>query len=187
MATDDTESTSTPRKRPTARSTPATDDIEPTSRRTRAADETEPTTPATDDTESTAPTTSESHQLVPTNGALVIEVDRKRRKKRYSRGLRDLQTTNRGMARASRRLVRAVERGIGTYLKESNRSARKKRDGAVRYFGLNSADAFGRSLREMSDIPADLARTFDTRGWRRMTRRSLKASARLNRQMFRAR
>jgi len=137
-------------------------------------------------------TTGETQAITPSEqpepvGPIVVEVDRKRRKKRYSRGLRDLQTTNRGVARASRRLLRAVERGMSTYLKESDKSARKRRDGALRDFGLNSADAFGRGLRELSDIPRDLARTFDTRGWRRTSRRTRKATARMNRQLFRAR
>jgi hypothetical protein len=118
---------------------------------------------------------------------LVVEVDRKRRKKRYSRGLRDIQTTNRGLTKATRRLVRAVDEGMTRYLKESNKSARKRRDGAWRDFGLNVADAIGAGLRESSDIPRDLARTFNTRGWRKSMRRSLKATARFNRRFFRAR
>jgi hypothetical protein len=122
-----------------------------------------------------------------TNGAIVVQVDKKRRKKRYTRGLRDLQTTNRGVTQASRRLVRAVARGMTKYLKESDRSARKKRDGAMRDFSLNVADALGTGLRELAGIPADLSRTFNTRGWRRSMRRSMKATARLNRRLLRAR
>jgi hypothetical protein len=118
---------------------------------------------------------------------LVVQVDKKKRKRRYSRGLRDLQTVNRGFARASRRSVRAVARGMTRYLKESDKSARKKRDGALRDFGLNVADALGTSLRKSSGIAADLARTFNTRGWRRSLRRSMKISARLNRRLFGAR
>jgi hypothetical protein len=124
-----------------------------------------------------------------TDGPLVIDVEvtRKKRKKRYTRGLRDLQTTNRGMARASRRLVRAVARGISTYIKESDKSARKKRDGALRDAGLNMADALGTSLREISGIPRDVAKTLSTKGWRKATRRTLKASARFNRRLLRVR
>jgi hypothetical protein len=111
----------------------------------------------------------------------------KHRKKRYTRGLRDIQTTNRGLTRASRRLVRAVDEGMTRYLKESNKSARKKRDGAWRDFGLNVSDAIGAGLREASWVPADLARTFNTRGWRKSMRRSMKATARFNRRLFRMR
>jgi hypothetical protein len=123
----------------------------------------------------------------PLTTPIVVEIDRKRRKKRYSRGLRDLQTTNRGLTRASRRLVQAVDEGMTRYLKESNRSARKRRDGALRDYGLNVADAIGEGLREASGIAPDLARTFNTRGWRKSVRRSLKATARLNRRLFRLR
>jgi len=130
---------------------------------------------------------SELVPATPTEAPIVVEVERKRRKRRYTRGARDVQTTNRGFVKASRRLVRAVARGMSTYLKESNKSARKKRDGAMRDFNLNVADAIGTSLREASGITADLARSLNTRGWRRSMRRSLKASARLNRRLFRAR
>jgi hypothetical protein len=123
----------------------------------------------------------------PLTAPIVVEVGRKRRKKRYSRGLRDVQTTNRGLTRASRRLVQAVDEGMTRYLKESNRSARKRRDGALRDYSLNVADAIGAGLREVSGVPADLARTFNTRGWRKSMRRSLKATARLNRRLFRLR
>jgi hypothetical protein len=91
------------------------------------------------------------------------------------------------MTKASRRLVRAVARGMATYLKESDKSARKKRDGAIRDFGLNVADALGTGVRASSGIPADLARTFNTRDWRRSVRRSLAATARFNRRILRAR
>ena len=123
----------------------------------------------------------------PSEAPIVVEVERKRRKRRYTRGVRDVQTTNRGFVKASRRLVRAVARGMSTYLKESDKSARKKRDGAMRDFNLNVADAIGSSLRQASGITADLARSLNTRGWRRSMRRSLKASARLNRRLFRLR
>jgi hypothetical protein len=123
----------------------------------------------------------------PTATPLVVRVEKKRRKKRYSRGLRDVQTTNRGFLKASRRLVRAVTRGMTTYLKESNKSARKKRDGALRDYGFNVSDAIGTSLTEVSGIPRDLVRSVSTRRWRRAMRRSLKATARLNRRLLGAR
>jgi hypothetical protein len=118
---------------------------------------------------------------------LVVEIDRKRGKKRYSRGLRDIQTTNRGLTRASLRLVQAVDDGMTRYLKESNRSARKRRDGALRDYSLNVADAIGAGLREASGVPSDLARTFNTRGWRKSMRRSLKVAAQINPRLFRLR
>jgi Family of unknown function (DUF6312) len=121
------------------------------------------------------------------NGPITVTVKKKRGKRRYSRGLRDLQTSNRGMTKASRRLVKAVARGMTTYLKESDKSGRKRRDGALRDFNLNVADAIGASLREASGIASDVARSFNTRGWRRSMRRSLKATARFNRRLFRAR
>src|SRR5260370_7917125 len=89
---------------------------------------------------------------------MVVKVQKKR-KRRYSPGLGDVQKSSRGLTKASRRLVRAVARGMATYLKESDKSARKRRDGAIRDFGLNVADALGTGVRASSGIPADLPRT----------------------------
>ena len=142
----------------------------------------------TDTTTTTTTTPAVPAETAPAiSTPLVVQVDKKRRKKRYSRGLRDIQTTNRGFVKSSRRLMRAVTRGMSTYLKESNKSARKKRDGAWRDFGFNVSDAIGTSLREVSGIPRDLVRTVSTRRWRRAMRRSLKATARVNRRLFGAR
>jgi len=119
---------------------------------------------------------------------IVIKVrHRNRSRRRHSRGLSGIQTMSRGMARASYRLTNAVAEGMRTYLRESDRSARRKRDGMARDFGLNVADALGTTLSESRDIPRELARSMYTRDTRRMMRRSLNMAARFNRRLLRMR
>ncbi len=126
-----------------------------------------------------------------TNGAAPIEwveggkpivVDtKKKKKKKYSKGLKDLQVSARRVSAVSNDVTRSVAKGIKAYRKASDKSAEKKRDGALRDMGLNVAKGLGKSLRAASDIPSDLAKAMDTRGMRRSRRRQAKALARLGR------
>src|SRR6266536_3538316 len=72
-------------------------------------------------------------------GRPIVVKSKKKKKYRYSRGLKDLQRTGRSMTKVSSRLSRAVSKGVDTYRKSADKSARKKRDGAIRDFGLNAA------------------------------------------------
>ena len=89
-------------------------------------------------------------------------------------GLKDVQIMERRLSRASNRIADAAASGFSTYRKRRNRSARRKRDGAIRDLLPNSARGMGRSLRRMSLVPYDLARAVNTRTVRRMVRRRLR-------------
>jgi len=69
----------------------------------------------------------------------VVFKTKKKKKYKYSRGLKDLQRSSRGVAKVSSRLARSVVKGMDAYRKASDKSARKKRDGAIRDFPLNIA------------------------------------------------
>ena len=105
----------------------------------------------------------------------------KKKKRRYSRGLRDLQVSGRRMAKVSGTLTQAVAKGTRAYRKASDRSARKKRDGALRDLGLNAAKGTSKLLRASSSVPYDLARAMNRRGLRRSVRRQVRGAARFNR------
>jgi hypothetical protein len=122
------------------------------------------------------------------NAPVVVKVSRSRKgKRRYSRGLRDLQEAGRGLGKVSARLSKAVARGMRRYVRESDRSARKRRDGAIRDLDVNLADALGATLREVSRTPLDIARSLRPRSTRRALRRSLARAARFNRRLLRLR
>src|SRR6266567_4085268 len=87
---------------------------------------------------------------------VVVKKKKKNKKIKYSRGLKDLQKSGRSLTKISARLARANARGMETYLKASDNSARKKRDGAMRDFGVNAAKGLGKSLRLSSRVPVDI-------------------------------
>jgi len=119
-------------------------------------------------------------QKLPTWKPIVIK-SKKKKKYKYSRGLKDLQKTSRGVAKASARLARSTWKGMDAFRKANDKSARKKRDGAIRDFGLNVAKGFSKSLRASSRVPYDLAQAVDQRGSRRMLRRQIRSASRLAR------
>jgi hypothetical protein len=94
----------------------------------------------------------------------------KKKKRKYSRGLRELQTGERRLSKAGARLARAVANGMNTYYKEDKKSSRKKRDGAIRDALKNWARGVGKTMRRSSGVPYDIARAFDTKTIRRNVR-----------------
>ena len=124
-------------------------------------------------------------QLLSTTKPVVLKT-KKKKKYKYSRGLKDLQRSGRKMTKVSSRLVRAMSKGVGAYRKASDKSARKKRDGAMRDFGLNVAKGMSKSLRESSRTPYDIAQALNGRSSRKLIRRQVRATARMAR-LFRVR
>jgi DNA-binding transcriptional regulator GbsR (MarR family) len=112
---------------------------------------------------------------------IVIDGGKKKKKRKYSKGLKDLQVSARRTSAISSDLTRAVAKGVRAYRKASSKSAEKKRDGALRDMGRNIAKGISKSLRKSSDVPYDLAKALETRGLRRSRRRATKALARLGR------
>ena len=101
---------------------------------------------------------------------IVVERTKKKKKKKYSKGTKDIQRMERRASKASQRLARAVADGLPAYRKKSNKSARKKRDGAVVEFIPNAAEGLSKSMRVASRVPADLAKAVNTKRVRRQMR-----------------
>jgi hypothetical protein len=119
------------------------------------------------------------------SGPIVLNLKRKRKsKRRYSKGLEEIQLMDRHLTRASHRMARAVEKGIAKYRDSSTISAKKKQDGAIRDFIPNSGIAMSRALKEAYLIPSDIARAFDTKPMRRRARRQLRGITRTLRIWF---
>ena len=119
----------------------------------------------------------------PTPVMPVVLKEKKKKKYKYSRGLKSFQVTGRGMNKVSSRLVRAVAKGVDTFRKESDKSAEKQRDGAIRDLGLNTAKSMTKVLQMSSRIPYDLAKALDQPSSRKQVRRQIKAAARMARLM----
>jgi hypothetical protein len=117
--------------------------------------------------------TPESEILAPST----IVIEKKRKKRRYSRGLRNPQRVSRRLTRASHKLVRAVSSGMSTYRDREDRSSRRKRDGAIKDALKNWARAMGKTMRKSSGVPYDIARAFDTKKNRKSIRAVVRATA----------
>lgn len=111
--------------------------------------------------------------------AVVGPVVGKRKKRRYSKGLKEIQQFERSLSKASTRVARAVAKGMETYRKRSATSALKKRDGALRDFSVNFADGLGKTMRVLSGVPSDLAKAVNTPRARKRMRRQLRAASRV--------
>lgn len=94
----------------------------------------------------------------------------KKKKRKTTRGLRDLQTMGRRMTKTAHRMSRAVEKGIATYRERSEASAEKQRDGALRDLPRNTAVGMSVAIREASRLPVDLVDAVDVPTTRRLVR-----------------
>jgi transketolase len=101
----------------------------------------------------------------------------KKKNKRYSKGLEDVQRTEGRLSRINKRVAEAFAKGASTYEKERKKSAGKKKDGAIREFVPNVGEAVSASLQEISSVPADVATAVNSKGSRRMLRNQLRLVA----------
>lgn len=95
-------------------------------------------------------------------------------KKKYSRGLKDVQEAEADLVRLARRTSKALSKGLDTYDRERIRSANEKKDGAIEDIAHNSAKAISDSLKEVSDILIEFADTNYAKNFQKRLRRSLK-------------
>lgn len=86
------------------------------------------------------------------------EVAEEPREPRYSKRLRVGQKAERRMSKASRRMAEAVVAGIETWEKRRDKSAGKKKDGAVKDSLENYARAYSETLRKASRVPEDVVK-----------------------------
>jgi hypothetical protein len=112
-------------------------------------------------------------------GPIVLRLKKKKKsKRRYSKGLKEVQRMERHLTRSTHRMASATEKGISYYRKRSIKSARKRRDGVIRDFVPNSGLAMSRTMRVASPIPFDLARAMNTKQNRRRLKRQLRSVSR---------
>ena len=101
---------------------------------------------------------------------IVYEYRKKRGKKRYSKGKKDVQILERGFSRSLERVADAVGDGLGRYRRRRNRSANRKKDGAIKDFVKNVGRGTEKALRTGSKAPTDLTRRVTWKRLKRATR-----------------
>ena len=115
----------------------------------------------------------------PQPAAIVYKKKKKKKRKKYSRGLRDIQRAERRVSKAADRLTRAARKGTRTYRKRRNKSARKRRDGAVTDVFINLSEGAADAFASGAPVITDLTRAVQPRRLRREARRQFRAFARL--------
>jgi hypothetical protein len=94
-----------------------------------------------------------------------------KKKKKYSTNRRTVQELEVGVTDSVRRLSKAVKDGLDTYIEERDKSARKKKDGAIRDLLRNQSKAMRKGLSIAAEAPADLMDTIaDLKVIRRLTK-----------------
>jgi hypothetical protein len=94
-------------------------------------------------------------------------IRRKRGRKRYSRGTKDLQRLTFGSAKGTYRLLDGLAAGAGTFWRRSRRSARRKKDGLAKDLWTNLARGYRKYSRESGRAPIELARRIrGRRAWK---------------------
>ncbi|HYL05370.1 MAG TPA: hypothetical protein VE075_04990 [Thermoanaerobaculia bacterium] len=92
---------------------------------------------------------------------------RNRKKKKYSRGTKPFQRLLLGVSKAGFRTSNSLAKGLDTFVKRSNKSARKRRDGLVRDSLRNASRGAGKAFTEAGKAPEEIARRLGTRRvWR---------------------
>ena len=95
------------------------------------------------------------------------------RKEKYSRGLKDIQRLEGNITRISQKATKALSKGMDTYERERQQSAKQKTDGVIEDFIQNTAKAGSTYLKEAADIPVDIAEAVSPRSYRKRLRRNL--------------
>jgi hypothetical protein len=103
------------------------------------------------------------------------------KQEKYSDSLEDIQVLEGDMVRVAQRVARAASKGIDTYETERQQSASEKTDGAIEDFFHNSAKAASDYIKEVSEIPLDLAESINTESYRKRLRKNLRRSSKLMR------
>jgi hypothetical protein len=102
---------------------------------------------------------------------LKLKKEKKKKKRRSSSGLKDVQVRARSLSKARLKIRKAAVKGSLAFRKRSKKSAKKKRDGAVRDLLPNIGWALSRTMRSASGVPYDVAKALDKSGPRRGGRR----------------
>ncbi|MCE9671608.1 hypothetical protein LY474_27755 [Myxococcus stipitatus] len=104
------------------------------------------------------------------SGVAVEQTFPGKRKRKSSKGLKNLDRGHDNVSRALEHLSAAVSDGLRTYRKEEQRSAEKKKDGALRDVMRNTGKAMSDSLKTLSKVPRDISRAVDTKRNRKQAR-----------------
>lgn len=102
---------------------------------------------------------------------------KKGKKRKYSRGLKEVQQSGRALTKSGRRIARAIASGFSEFYRRDKESSQKRRDGSIRDVVKNWSKGVSKALRRGSNAPRDLADVLDTKTIRRAVRNTARLLA----------
>jgi hypothetical protein len=103
--------------------------------------------------------------------------DETEHKRKYSKRARGVQEVERGVSKAAATLGDAVAATFRTYKKRENASSYKKRDGAVKDALKNWTKAYGKGMKEASDVPFQFVKSVNNSKASKQVRNAVKMFA----------
>jgi len=98
----------------------------------------------------------------------------KQKKRGSSRSARRLDQIETRVTNSMHRVSKAVDHGVSVYIEKRDKSAEKRRDGALVDFCENAAAGISKTLAESSPVLSDIAEAFNTRKRRKRLRRVMR-------------
>jgi hypothetical protein len=108
----------------------------------------------------------------PTTVRVVVERETHRKKGTSSRGSRRLTEIDKRATKAVRRVTRALDSGIDTYIEHRDKSKEARKDGVIVDFVENVSYGVSRAISEASPLVHDVAEAINTRRVRSQIRRA---------------
>jgi hypothetical protein len=93
------------------------------------------------------------------------------KKRTSSKGIRRLTEIDRRVSKAVRRVTRAVDNGVDSYIEHRDKSAENRKDGPVVDFVENVSYGVSKTISEASPVLHDIAEAWNTRRFRSQVRR----------------
>jgi hypothetical protein len=84
-------------------------------------------------------------------------------KKKYSRGTRGVQRLLYGLSKAAYRSTNSVSEGLDTFVKQSSKSSKKRRDGFIREALRNASKGVADGVAELGKAPEEITKRIGTR------------------------
>jgi vacuolar-type H+-ATPase subunit H len=99
---------------------------------------------------------------------------KKRKKRGSSRASRRIEDVENRATKALHRVTKAVNKGVDNYIDKRDKSARKRRDGALVDFYENASVGISRAMAESSPVLTDMSKAINTRRLRKSIRRAVR-------------
>lgn len=105
-------------------------------------------------------------------------VGQSKKNRKYSKGIKNIQKIERRYAKASRRISKAIKKGVDTYLKRRDKSSQKKRDGAIVDSFINVSKGISDGLVDASPAFYDISKGINLLGSTKRQRRRIRRQVR---------